>query len=84
MVVWIALRKITSQGASTVPVSKPIFEVNVEHPLMERLDREQDEDRFRDLAAILFEQACLAEGRQLDDPASYITRLNRLLLELSR
>jgi molecular chaperone HtpG len=78
------MRKIMEAAGQTVPVSKPIFEVNVEHPLMERLDREQDEDRFRDLAAILFEQACLAEGRQLDDPASYITRLNRLLLELSR
>ena len=78
------MRKIMEAAGQTVPASKPIFEVNVEHPLMERLDREQDEDRFRDLAAILFEQACLAEGRQLDDPASYITRLNRLLLELSR
>jgi molecular chaperone HtpG len=78
------MRKIMEAAGQTVPASKPIFEVNVAHPLMERLDREQDEDRFGDLAAILFEQACLAEGRQLDDPASYITRLNRLLLELSR
>ena len=78
------MRKIMEAAGQAVPASKPIFEVNVEHPLMVRLDREQDEDRFGDLAAILFEQACLAEGRQLDDPASYITRLNRLLLELSR
>jgi molecular chaperone HtpG len=78
------MRKIMEAAGQAVPASKPIFEINVEHPLMERLDREQDEDRFRDLAAILFEQACLAEGRHLEDPASYISRLNRLLLELSR
>lgn len=78
------MRRIMEAAGQAVPDSKPIFEVNVEHPLIERLDREADEDKFKDLAAILFEQACLAEGRQLDDPASYISRLNRLLLELTR
>jgi molecular chaperone HtpG len=78
------MRKIMEAAGQAVPETKPVFEVNVEHPLMERLDREQDEDHFRDLAAILFEQACLAEGRHLDDPSSYIKRLNRLLLELAR
>jgi molecular chaperone HtpG len=78
------MRKIMEAAGQPVPPSKPIFEVNVGHPLVEKLDREQDEDRFADLASILFDQASLAEGRQLDDPAAYIGRLNRLLLDLSR
>lgn len=78
------MRKIMEAAGQAVPDSKPIFEINVAHPLMEKLDREQDEDKFSDLAIILFDQASLAEGRQLDDPASYISRLNKLLLDLSK
>jgi molecular chaperone HtpG len=48
------------------------------------LDQEADEDRFADLATIVFDQAHLAEGGQLDDPAAYVTRMNRLLLEMSK
>ena len=47
------------------------------------LDTEQDEDRFADLGTILFDQAHLAEGGQLDDPAAYLSRMNRLLLQMS-
>jgi molecular chaperone HtpG len=77
------MRKIMEAAGQKVPESKPIFELNMEHPLVSKLDREADEDRFGELASILFDQACLAEGRQLDDPASYIGKLNKLLLELS-
>jgi len=66
-----------------VPDSKPILEINPAHPLLEMLDQEQDEDRFADLATIVFDQANLAEGGQLDDPAAYVSRLNKLLLTLS-
>jgi molecular chaperone HtpG len=48
------------------------------------LDQEADEDRFADLGNILFDQANLAEGGQLDDPAAYVSRLNKLLLEMSK
>ena len=48
------------------------------------LDQESDEDRFADLANIVFDQAHLAEGGQLDDPAAYVSRLNKLLLEMSK
>lgn len=77
------MRKIMEASGQTVPETKPIFEVNPGHPLVGRLDQEQDEDRFDDLIAILFDQANLAEGGQLDDPASFTQRLNKLLLELS-
>jgi molecular chaperone HtpG len=78
------MRKIMEAAGQKVPDSKPVFELNTEHPLVQKLDRETDEDRFGELASILFDQACLAEGRQLNDPAAYISRLNKLLLDLSR
>ncbi|MDR0781708.1 MAG: molecular chaperone HtpG [Pseudomonadales bacterium] len=78
------MRRIMEAAGQKVPESKPIFEINVAHPLARKLDQEADEARFVDLAIILFDQACLAEGRQLDNPAAYIGTLNRLLLDLSR
>jgi molecular chaperone HtpG len=77
------MRRILEQAGQDVPESKPIFEVNPEHPLVVKLDHEADEDRFADLADILFDQAHLAEGGSLDDPAAYVSKLNKLLLELS-
>jgi len=78
------MRKIMEAAGQAMPDFKPVFEINTEHPLVQKLDKEADEDRFSDLTAILFDQASLAEGGQLDDPASYIQRLNKLLLDLSK
>ena len=77
------MRKIMEASGQTLPDSKPIFEINAEHPLIARLDAEQDQQRFGDLAAVLLDQARLSEGQQLNDPGTYAKRLNRLLLELS-
>ena len=77
------MRKIMEASGQTIPDSKPIFEINAEHPLIARLDAEQDQQRFGDLAAVLLDQARLSEGQQLNDPGTYAKRLNRLLLELS-
>ncbi|KEA62696.1 Chaperone protein HtpG [Marinobacterium lacunae] len=77
------MRKIMEAAGQAVPEVKPTFEYNPEHPLIAKLDKEPDEDRFKDLALTLFDQAELAAGGQLDDPAAYISRLNKLLLELS-
>ena len=77
------MRKILEAAGQSVPESKRIFEINPQHPLIERLDREENEERFRDLAMVIYDQAALAEGSQLDDPAEYVARLNKLLLELS-
>jgi molecular chaperone HtpG len=63
---------------------KPVFEVNPVHPLIQKLDQEVDEDRFGELSLVIFDQAGLAAGGQLDDPAAYVARLNKLLLELSQ
>lgn len=59
--------------------SKPIFEINPEHALVTRLKEEQDDERFSDLTRILFDQAVLSEGGQLDDPAEFVHNLNGLL-----
>jgi molecular chaperone HtpG len=58
---------------------KPIFELNPTHPLVARLKDEQDDERFADLTHILFDQAILSEGGQLDDPAAFVHKLNGLL-----
>jgi molecular chaperone HtpG len=77
------MRRLLEQAGQEVPETKPVFEINPSHPLVERLDKESDEDRFKDLTAILFDQAQLAEGGNLKDPAAYVTRLNKLLLQMS-
>jgi molecular chaperone HtpG len=77
------MRRIMEAAGQPVPDSKPTLEINPTHPLIALLGRESDEDRFGDLARVVFDQATLAEGGQLDDPASYVDRLNRLLLELA-
>ncbi len=77
------MRRILEQAGQKLPDSKPIFELNPEHPLVKKLEQEANEERFGDLAHILFDQANLAEGAQLQDPAAYVQRLNKLLLELS-
>jgi molecular chaperone HtpG len=77
------MRRILEQAGHAMPESKPILELNPEHSLVKKLDHESDEDRFSDLVEILFDQSTLAEGGQLADPAAYVHRLNKLLLELS-
>ncbi|MEK1940346.1 MAG: molecular chaperone HtpG [Pseudomonas sp.] len=77
------MRQILEASGQKVPDSKPIFEFNPAHPLIEKLDNEQSEERFGDLSHILFDQAALAAGDSLKDPAAYVRRLNKLLVELS-
>jgi molecular chaperone HtpG len=78
------MRRILEQAGQAIPDSKPILELNPEHSLVQKLDQETDEDRFGDLVEILFDQSLLAEGGQLEDPAAYVHRLNKLILELSK
>ena len=59
--------------------SKPIFEINPTHALVGTIKTEQDDDRFADITNILFDQAILSEGGQLDDPAAFVHKLNGLL-----
>ncbi len=77
------MRQILEASGQKVPESKPVFEFNPGHPLIEKLDNEQDMDRFGDFTRVLFDQAALAAGDSLKDPAGYVKRLNKLLLQLS-
>ena len=76
------MRRIMEAAGQAVPESLPILEVNPAHPLVEMLDKEPDEDRFADLGSVIFDQASLAEGGQLEDPAAFVSRLNKLLLKM--
>ena len=76
------IRRMLEASGQEVPESKPILEINVAHPLLERMEAEGDENRFGELSKIVFDHALLAEGSQLDDPAEYVKRMNNLLLEL--
>ncbi len=77
------LRQLLEASGQQVPESKPVFEFNPEHPLIAKLDAEQDPQRFSDLSRVLFDQAALAAGDGIKDPAAYVKRLNKLLLELA-
>ncbi len=73
------LARLLKQAGQAAPKSLPILEINPEHALVKRLDSAEGSERFDDLALILFDQALLAEGGHLEDPAAYVARVNKLL-----
>jgi len=75
------LARLLKASGQNAPMAKPILEINPQHPVVQRLKTE--EKRFDDWAAVLFDQALLAEGGQLDDPATFVKRMNQLMLEMS-
>jgi len=77
------LARVLKQLGQDAPMPTPVIEVNLEHPLLQRMDNEADEEKFGELARLVFDQALLAEGGQLEDPAGFVHRLNRLMLDLS-
>jgi molecular chaperone HtpG len=74
------LARMLKAAGQQAPAAKPILEINPKHPVVERLKGE--ERHFDDWANVLFDQAVLAEGGQLDDPAGFVRRVNQLMLEL--
>ena len=77
------LERMLKAAGQNVPVTLPVLEINPQHPIVQRLKDEADEDRFADWSQILFDQALLAEGGELDDPATFVKRLNKLTLTLA-
>ncbi|MCB2426338.1 molecular chaperone HtpG [Methylophaga pinxianii] len=75
------LERMLKAAGQQVSGSKPILELNPEHPMVAKLKDEQNDDQFADWTSILFDQALLAEGGQLDDPASFVKKLNAMLLQ---
>ena len=78
------LERILKDAGQAVPTTKPILEINPDHPIIAKLKSKTDDAEIGEWSHILFDQSQLAEGGQLSDPAAYIQRLNKLLLELSR
>ena len=76
------IRRMLEASGQALPESKPILEINVDHPLVARLSGEADDSRFDELSHIVLDHALLAEGSQLDNPAAYVHRMNRLLLDI--
>lgn len=76
------IRRMLAASGQEVPESKPILEINVEHPLVSRLAAESDAGRFGELSNIVLDHALLAEGAQLENPAEYVQRMNKYLLDI--
>jgi molecular chaperone HtpG len=74
------LQKLLEQAGQDVPDSRPVLELNAEHPLVQLLQQEEGDEAFSDLSQMLFEQALLSEGGSLADPAGFVRRVNKLML----
>ncbi|MDE2309337.1 MAG: molecular chaperone HtpG, partial [Betaproteobacteria bacterium] len=74
------MARILKAAGQKAPSTRPILEINPNHPVVQRL--KEEEKHFDDWAAVLFDQALLAEGGQLDDPAGFVKRVNQLMLEM--
>ncbi|MCK5918601.1 MAG: molecular chaperone HtpG [Cocleimonas sp.] len=77
------MQQMMKQAGHEMPSSKPVLEINPAHPLLARMTAETDDDKFKEWASVLFDQALLAEGGQLEDPAGFVHKLNSLMLEMS-
>ena len=77
------MQQLLKQAGHEMPSSKPTLEINPRHPMLARIEKEADDTRFGEWSALLLDQAILAEGGQLEDPASFVARLNQLMLALA-
>ncbi|MDH5630755.1 MAG: molecular chaperone HtpG [Gammaproteobacteria bacterium] len=75
------MARLMKSAGQQVPEIKPIFEINIEHPLVKQLDNKMDDETFNDWVSVLYDQAILSESGHLDDPSSFTQKLNRLLLK---
>ncbi|WP_096739423.1 molecular chaperone HtpG [Pseudoalteromonas atlantica] len=78
------MQKLMESVGQPVPEAKPVFELNPEHQLVKHLNDEQDEDKFAQWSHVLLDQALLAERGTLKDPTGFVTRLNKLMLDLNK
>jgi molecular chaperone HtpG len=78
------MQRILKEAGHDLPSSKPILEINPDHPIVKKLESEKSKKKFADWSSILFDQAMLAEGGQLEDPAGFVARLNDMLVSIAR
>lgn len=74
------MQQLMKQAGQEIPSSKPTLEINIEHPIYKKLQAEKDKGKFADWASLIFDQALLAEGGQLEDPSGFVKRMNKLML----
>ena len=75
------MQRILLAAGQQVPTVKPVFEINASHVLIKRLHSIEDDEKFSEWALMLFEQAMLAESGHLDNPADFVSRVNKLLID---
>ena len=78
------MQRLLKEAGHELPSSKPVLEINPDHPIVKKLDTEKSKKKFADWSDILFDQALLAEGGQLDDPAGFVAKLNKMLVTIAR
>ncbi len=78
------MQRILKEAGHDLPSSKPILEINPDHPLVQKLGKEKSKKKFADWSDILFDQAMLAEGGQLEDPAGFVAKLNAMLVNIAK
>ncbi len=78
------LEQILKASGQNIPGSKPILEINPDHPIIKKISSEKDDDLFSDWSHILFDQALLSEGGQLADPVNFIKKLNSMIVSMSK
>ena len=76
------MQQLLKQAGHELPNTKPVLEVNPTHPIVDLMDKEQDDDRFKDWAHLLLDQALLADGGQLEDSAGFVKRMNEMFIAL--
>ncbi|MEM7304185.1 MAG: molecular chaperone HtpG [Pseudomonadota bacterium] len=77
------MQHLLKQAGQSMPSTKPVLEINPAHPMLEKMKDETDMDKVKEWSLLLFEQAILAEGGQLENPASFVSRLNKIMLDLA-
>ncbi|OCB03386.1 molecular chaperone HtpG [Acidithiobacillus ferrivorans] len=77
------MQQLLKQAGHEVSSTKPVLEINPTHPMLVRIEGEKDDTRFAEWSALLLDQAILAEGGQLEDPAGFVARINQLMLALA-
>ena len=77
------MQRILKEAGHAMPGSKPILEINPDHPIVKKLSTERSKKKFTDWSEILFDQALLAEGGQLDNPAGFVAKLNKMLVAMA-
>lgn len=78
------MQRLLKEAGHEMPGSKPILEINTDHPIVKKMEQEKSDEQFKDWSDFLFDQAILAEGGQLDDPASFVHKLNEMLATIAK